>query len=200
MQRNIVITATDTDVGKTVFSAGLVQILGAHYWKPIQAGEPHDTKEVARLSGASVDRLLQEAVVLQNALCPSVAAQIEGVEIPCNINIPKVDGTLIIEGAGGLMVPINGKTTMLDLFERWRQPTILCARTGLGTINHTLLSIMALQERRIPIMGIAFIGDKETHTIKTIESFSGQKILGRIPIINKLDCANLKSAMKDFKI
>ncbi|MBU1259434.1 MAG: dethiobiotin synthase, partial [Alphaproteobacteria bacterium] len=157
-----VVTGTDTGIGKTVFAAGLAAALGAHYWKPIQAGvEPDgDKEEVARLSGLPASHILPEAYRLNTPASPHLAARIDGVEISLDrLALPQVDGPLVIEGAGGLLVPVNEQLLMADLFAHWGQPVILCARTALGTINHSLLSIEALRARNVPIAGIAFIGE-----------------------------------------
>jgi len=108
---------------------------------------------------------------------------------------------LLIEGAGGLMVPLTRKNLLVNLFRHWKAPAILCARTGLGTINHTLLSLEALWARKMPIHGIVFIGEENEDNMKTIAEFSGEKILGRLPLLDKLDAASLQKAFdENFKI
>jgi len=108
---------------------------------------------------------------------------------------------LIIEGAGGLMVPVTRKNLLINVFKSWNVPVILCARTGLGTLNHTLLSLEALWARKIPIHGIAFIGDINKDNMQTIAEFSGEKILGRLPMLEKLNPQTLQAAFDaHFKI
>lgn len=193
----LVVTGTDTGIGKTVFSAGLAGALGAHYWKPIQAGvEPEGDKEsVALLSGLPADRILPEAYRLATPASPHLAARIDGVEISLDrLALPQVNGPLVVEGAGGLMVPISETLLMIDLFAHWGQPVILCARTELGTINHSLLSIEALRARHIPIAGIAFVGQPHDENERIIPQLAGVPCLGRLPLLDPLDPASLSAA------
>ena len=142
------ITATDTDVGKTVFAAALAGAIGACYWKPIQCGleDGGDIARVKALSGLPDDRLLPEVYRFALAASPHRAAEAEGVEIDvARLAPPSVDAPLVIEGAGGLMVPVTRRMLLIDVLATWRIPVILCARTALGTINHTLLSLEALR-------------------------------------------------------
>ncbi|RWK23277.1 dethiobiotin synthase, partial [Mesorhizobium sp.] len=159
MTKRIVVTGTDTGIGKTVFSAGLAGLLDGFYWKPVQSGlnEETDSEVVARLSGLPDGRVLPEVYRLTMPLSPHRSAEIDGVAIEADdLSFPVLPTPLVIEGAGGLMVPLNRQTRFIDIFEQWRLPVILCARTALGTINHTLLSIEALRARSIPLIGIAF--------------------------------------------
>lgn len=192
-----VVTGTDTGIGKTVFAAGLAAALGAHYWKPIQAGvEPDgDKEEVARLSGLPASHILPEAYRLNTPASPHLAARIDGVEISLDrLALPQVDGPLVIEGAGGLLVPVNEQLLMADLFAHWGQPVILCARTALGTINHSLLSIEALRARNVPIAGIAFIGEPHKENERIIPQLANVRSLGRLPLLDPLNPATLASA------
>src|SRR5215471_20137118 len=161
MSQTLVVTGTDTGIGKTVFSAGLAAFLRAKYWKPVQAGLAGETDSecVARLGGLSGDCILPERYRLETPASPHRAAEIDGVRIDTDtLHVPDTGKCpLVIEGAGGLMVPISGSKLYIDIFARWRLPVLLCARTALGTINHSLLSIEALRNRGIDILGIAFI-------------------------------------------
>jgi dethiobiotin synthetase len=112
-------------------------------------------------------------------------------------NIPLCDGPLIIEGAGGLMVPITRKNLQINLYKKWNLPVILCARTGLGTINHTMLSLEALWAREIPVLGIAFIGESNPDNIRTISEFAKVKVLGRLPRLEILNRMSLKQAFAE---
>lgn len=193
----LVVTGTDTGIGKTVFAAGLAGALGAHYWKPIQAGvDPEGDKEtVAALSGLSPDHILPEAYRLNTPASPHLAARIDGVEIALDrLTLPQVAGPLVVEGAGGVLVPISETLLMADLFAHWGKPVILCARTSLGTINHSLLSIEALKARGVPIAGIAFIGDAHAENERIIPRIAGLPSLGRLPHIDPLDSAALARA------
>lgn len=192
-----VVTGTDTGIGKTVFAAGLAAALGAHYWKPIQAGvDPDGDKEVvARLSGLPASHILPESYRLTTPASPHLAARIDGVEIALDrLALPQVDGPLVIEGAGGVLVPISEELLMADLFAYWGQPVILCARTALGTINHSLLSIEALRARNVPIAGIAFIGQAHAENERIIPQLAAIPSLGRLPLLDPLDPATLAAA------
>lgn len=193
----LVVTGTDTGIGKTVFSAGLAGALGAHYWKPIQAGvDPEGDKEsVAALSGLPASRILPEAYRLATPASPHLAARIDGVEISLDrLALPQVDGPLVVEGAGGLMVPISESLLMIDLFAHWGRPVILCARTGLGTINHSLLSIEALRGRGVQVAGIAFIGDPHAENERIVPLLGDVPVLGRLPLLAPLGPETLARA------
>ncbi|OIQ44359.1 MAG: dethiobiotin synthase [Roseobacter sp. MedPE-SW] len=182
----VVVAGTDTGIGKTVFSAGLVQALGAQYWKPVQSGieEETDSQIVARLSGVTP---LSEGYLLQLPASPHLSAEAEGAVIdPDRLELPPMQDPLVVEGAGGLMVPLNRDMLYLDLFARWRAPVILCARTQLGTINHTLLSLKALHDAGCDVVGVAFIGDAEPEVEETIQQFGKVPHLGRLPMMENL--------------
>jgi len=190
----LIVTGTDTDVGKTVFAAALAGALGASYWKPVQAGlDPRgDTESVAALSGA---RILPEAYRLTTPCSPHRAAAIDGVTIdPARLALPEVDGPLVVEGAGGVLVPLSADLLFADLFARWARPVVLVARTALGTINHSLLSIEALRRRGVPLLGIAFIGDEQADSEATIARLGGVTRLGRLPRLDPLDREALAAA------
>lgn len=193
----LIVTGTDTGIGKTVFAAGLAAALGAHYWKPIQAGvDPHgDKEEVARLSGLPAAQILPEAYRLATPASPHLAARIDGVTIALDrLALPQIDGPLVVEGAGGVLVPISETLSMADLFAHWGQPVILCARTALGTINHSLLSVEALRARGVPIAGIAFIGEAHAENERIIPLLAGVPSLGRLPLLDPLSPATLAQA------
>jgi len=192
----IVVTGTDTDIGKTVFAAGLTAALGARYWKPVQAGlaDGSDAASVVTL-GVPADRVLPEAYRLTTPCSPHLAAEIDGVRIdPDRLALPQVDGPLVIEGAGGVMVPVTRELIFADLFARWAEPVVLVARTGLGTINHSLLSIEVLRSRGVTILGIAFVGDAVEDSEATIAKLGKVRRLGRLPRLDPLNAATLAEA------
>ncbi|RCW87161.1 dethiobiotin synthase [Paracoccus lutimaris] len=196
----IVVTGTDTGIGKTVFAAGLAGALDGFFWKPVQAGieGATDNQTVARLSGLPEGRILKEAWLLRTPASPHLAAALEGVEInPDLINPPALPRPLVIEGAGGVMVPLNRRRTYLDLFARWNLPTVLCARTRLGTINHTLLSLAALRDRGIPVLGVAFIGDPAPDTESIIAELGRVRVLGRMPRLARLNSLTVPAAFHE---
>lgn len=202
--RKFVVTGTDTGLGKTIFAAALTGALKGVYWKPVQAGlkSETDSEVVTRLSGRPV---LQETYRFVLPASPHKAAEAEGVMIdPAKLVLPDPDTPLIVEGAGGLLVPLTDSTLFIDVFARWSAPLILCARTSLGTINHTLLSVEAIRARAIPLLGIAFIGEANQDSQDIIAKFSGANILGRLGPVGPLDKENLARAfaagfdVKDF--
>ncbi len=199
MTQGVIVSGTDTNVGKTVFAAALAEALGANYWKPIQCGleDGGDKERVARLSGLPPERILPEAYRLAMPASPHRAAEAEGIEISlAKLKLPQISGPLVVEGAGGLMVPVNRQTLLIDIFASWRLPVILVARTALGTINHSLLSIEALNGRNIPIVGIAFVGDENTDSERTIVEMGNVRHLGRLPHIPHLTAERLRQAFR----
>lgn len=197
MSPRFVVTATDTDVGKTIFSAALAGALRATYWKPVQSGlaAGTDSETVARLSGLPASSILPERYRLQAPLSPHRAAELDGVSIDLDaLTLPDVPGPLVVEGAGGALVPLTRATLYADIFARWRLPVILCARTSLGTINHSLLSIEALRARGVAIHGVAFIGDPNEDSEATIAALGQVRRLGRLPWLDPLDAASLATA------
>ena len=188
-----VVTGTDTGIGKTVFAAALAHALGAAYWKPIQSGllDGADGETVAALGVACV---LPEAYRLTEPLSPHRAAELDGVTIdPARLVPPDAD-PLVIEGAGGVLVPVTRDLLYADLFARWGLPVVLVARTGLGTINHSLLSVEALRARGVAIHGIAFVGDANADNEATICAMAGVKRLGRLPRLDPLEAGGLGAA------
>jgi dethiobiotin synthetase len=199
MTPRIVVTGTDTGIGKTVFAAGLTTLLDGVYWKPVQSGieDETDSAMVARLAGLSPERVLPEAWRLKEPLSPHRAAELDGVEIDAEaLALPTTELLLVVEGAGGLMVPVNRRTLYIDVFTRWAAPVVLCARTELGTINHTLLSVEALRRRSVPLLGVAFIGDEMTDTQRTIAEMGKVRVLGRLPPLDPLTPDALAKAMR----
>jgi dethiobiotin synthetase len=189
-----VVTGTDTDVGKTVFAAALAGHLGGWYWKPVQAGldDGTDAETVAKLSGLPEGRILPEAYRLATPCSPHRAAEIDGIEIdPDRLALP-AERPLVIEGAGGALVPLRVDLLFADQFVRWGLPVIVVARTALGTINHSLLTIEALCARGVAIHGVAFIGEPQEDGEATICRIGKVKRLGRLPWLDPLDAETLR--------
>lgn len=200
MITRFVVSGTDTVIGKTIFSAALTGALEGYYWKPVQAGleGETDSETVLRIGGVQRDRVLPEVYRLATPASPHFSARLDGVVIdPATLVPPVTDHPLIIEGAGGLLVPLADDLVFADIFARWRIPVILCARTSLGTINHTLLSLEALRHRAIPIFGIAFIGDENRETQRIIGELGRVPILGRLPLLPELSAETLGRAFRD---
>ena len=197
-----VVTGTDTGIGKTVFAAALTGAIGARSWKPVQAGLDEDgisdSARVARLAGVAPERVLPEAYRLATPCSPHRAAEIDGVAIdPARLVVPAVEGPLVIEGAGGVLVPLTRTMTYADMFARWGLPVVLVARTALGTINHTLLSLEALRHRGVPVHGVAFVGKPNEDTEVTIAAMGDARRLGRLPHLEPLTPETLARAFRD---
>jgi dethiobiotin synthetase len=188
------VTGSDTDVGKTVVSAWLVARLGACYWKPVQAGTCSETDSafVRRLSGASPDRILPEAYLLPEPMAPHEAARRAGVAIDmAKLVPPPCDKPLVVEGAGGLMVPLDDKSFMVDLARELDLPLILVVRSTLGTINHTLLSVEAIRRRGLPLAGVVMNGPETPHNRAAIERYGKVGVIAEIPRLEPLTTATL---------
>lgn len=195
----IVVTGTDTGVGKTVFAAALAGALGARYWKPVQAGpeeeDGSDARRVARLAGIAPARVHREAYVLATPCSPHRAAEIDGVTIdPARLALPAGEGPLVVEGAGGALVPLTRNWLYADQFATWGQPVVIVARTSLGTINHSLLTIEALRARAVPVLGVAFVGEAVEDSEATICAIGGVRRLGRLPLLDQVTPAALAAA------
>jgi dethiobiotin synthetase len=196
----LVVTGTDTGIGKTVVAAMLTLALDAVYWKPVQSGaaDGTDAATVAAITGLGPERFILERYLLTQPLSPHNAAELDGVEIDLHSLV--LPGStpggrpLIVEGAGGLMVPLTRRTLYIDIFQRWGAPMVLCARTALGTINHALLSVEALRARDIPILGVVFVGHEMPDNERTICEFAAVRRLGRLPLLPRLTPVTLVEA------
>lgn len=193
--RGVFVTGTDTGVGKTLVSAILARAWHADYWKPLQTGvadEPGDTPSVTRLADMAPARVHAPAVVLQAPLSPWAAAPLEGVRIDTDaLTCPVTTAPLIVEGAGGLLVPIDDDLMMIDLIARLGLPVILVARSGLGTINHTLLSLRALKAAGIAIAGVVMNGPPSAGNRLAIERFGKVPLIADVPALDAVDPASV---------
>ncbi len=197
MTRSLVVVGTDTGIGKTVVAAGLVGALQASYWKPVQAGldGETDTETVLRLAGIARDRAHAEAYRLITPASPHRAAALDGIEIDtARLLPPHTPRPLVIETAGGLLVPLTPHVLQSDVVARWRLPVVLVAATRLGTINHTLLTLEALRVRSIAVIGIIFTGAENADTERTICAFGSTRSLGCLPLLDPLDSGTLQGA------
>ena len=176
------ITGISTDVGKTIASAIIVEALQADYWKPIQAGdlEHSDTHKVQSLVSNTQSHFHSNSYALQTPASPHLAAAIDGITITMNqIQEPKTNNHLVVEGAGGILVPLNDTQSVVDLIQP-DYKVIVVSRHYLGSINHTLLTIEALQNRKIQVAGIIFSGDENTSSESLILSRTAVPFIGRI--------------------
>jgi dethiobiotin synthetase/malonyl-CoA O-methyltransferase len=179
--RGVFVTGTDTGVGKTLVSAWLVHHWNADYWKPVQTGaaEDDDSATIARLAPKA--RIHPPAYVFQAPLSPHEAARREHARIDLSALVaPVTDNVIVVEGAGGVMVPLNELALTVDFMERLRFQAVVVARTGLGTINHTLLTLDQLRRRRIPVLGVVMNGQKNPANRQAIEQFGGVPVLAEI--------------------
>ena len=201
--KRIVICGTDTDVGKTIVSSFFVQGLKGVYWKPIQSGtdEGTDTKTVCELLDLEPNRFLPERYKFKAPVSPHWAAEKESQIIEPNyLNLPDLAKLIIVETAGGLMVPLNRNWLQIDQLRVWEAPVILVARTGLGTLNHTLLSLEALKNRNINVLGIVLNGPPHNDNPRTIEQFGSTKILAKLPIFKEVNAKELSKEWSQQKL
>jgi dethiobiotin synthase len=192
------ITGTDTDVGKTVLSALLCAALDGCYWKPIQTGarEGTDRRQVLAWSEINPDRAFPEAYVFDDPVSPHLAARRVGKRIDLErIAPPPVNRghPLIVEGAGGVLVPINEDETMADLMRHLGLPVILAARTTLGTINHTLLSLEQLRCSQLAVHGVVMLGEPNQDNQDAIEHYGRVPVLGVVPRLSEINAQTLRS-------
>ncbi|MBW4889528.1 dethiobiotin synthase [Mucilaginibacter sp. HMF5004] len=201
-KRPIFVTGIGTGIGKTIVSAILVEKLQADYWKPVQAGdlEQSDTISVKNLVSNSFSYFHPEAYRLTQPYSPHKAADLDGIDINLDkIIMPKTSNQLIIEGAGGLMVPLNSNFLMIDLIERLSADVVLVSRNYLGSINHTLLSVEALQNKRIKIKALVFNGPTDEYSEDVIIKRSKADTILHIPdldLINKENILNIANGIK----
>ncbi len=193
-QTGLIVCGTDTNVGKTVVSALIVQGLNAIYWKPIQSGleEGGDTGRVCALLKLARNRWLPEAYKFRSPVSPHWAAEKENAHVEqSRLRLPLVEGPLIVETAGGLMVPLNRKLLQIDQIKQWSLPVVIVARTELGTLNHTLLSIEALRHRQIPILGLLLNGPDHSDNPKTLKQIGNIPLIGHLPRLERLSADTL---------
>jgi dethiobiotin synthetase len=197
------VTGTDTDVGKTLVSAWLLTQLDASYWKPVQAGmEPEtDAALVQRLAELPAARILPEAYLLPEPVAPHEAARKAGITIDmAKLEAPQHDGLIVVEGAGGLMVPLTDDAYMIDLAAELDLPILLVCRSTLGTINHTLLSIEAIRRRGLPLAGVVITGPETPHNRAAIERYGQIEVIAEIPWLETINRAVLGQIQPEFDL
>lgn len=207
----VFVTGTDTGVGKTVVSSLLVAALRhsgqVGYWKPVQTGieQDDDTAEVRRLARCTAEEIVDAGIRLPRPLSPHLSAELAGREIAIRDvtgiadRLPK-SRFWVVEGAGGLLVPLNDREMMVDLIARLGLPALIAARSGLGTINHTLLTLAELRTRSISIAGVVMAGEPNAENRKAIERYGGTAVLCQIPVLEPLDpgaIENLACGLED---
>ncbi|WP_027359056.1 dethiobiotin synthase [Desulforegula conservatrix] len=191
LPEKIFITGTDTGIGKTFVSAVITAGRNGYYWKPIQSGleDMTDTEWVRSVTGLPDTHFLKEAYRLNSPLSPHISAELDGISIdPDLINLPNNKELLVIEGAGGVMVPLNADFVMLDLMRKFCLPVLVVARSGLGTINHTLLTLDTLKRSGLEIIGVVMNGPVNPENRESIERLGQVRVVAEIepvPVINK---------------
>ncbi len=203
MAEKYFITGIGTGIGKTLVSAILTEKLQADYWKPIQSGdlEQSDSLKINKLICNSKTKIHPERYRLNHPLSPHLSAKMDGVEIELKqINLPETENSLIIEGAGGLMVPLNDQELILDLIKKLNIEIILVSQNYLGSINHTLLTINTLKQHNITIKGIIFNGEVNLESQGYILKYTGINHLGNIPIFKEVSKAAIIEAGKNISL
>jgi len=197
------VTGTDTNVGKTVIAAWLVARLGARYWKPVQAGNHPETDAeiVRRLAGVEADRIVPEVYLLDEPIAPHEAARRAGTAIEMHkLDLPPGDGPIVVEGAGGLMVPLTERAFVIDLARELELPIVLVARSTLGTINHTLLSIEAIRRRGLPLAGVVVNGPETPHNRAAIERYGQVEIIAEVPWLDQVTPETLRAIQPELDL
>ena len=195
------VTGTDTGVGKTVLSALLVAALDGIYWKPVQTGtiDGTDRDSVRLWAECPAERLLPERYRFDLPVSPHLAGRKAGIQIALDdfgLPAPVANHPHIVEGAGGVMVPLNQKDLMLDLMRHFGLPVVVAARTTLGTINHTLLTLAALRGARLTVRGVVLIGKKNVENRSAIETYGEVRVIGHIPVLERIHRAALVEAFE----
>ncbi|PKU23800.1 dethiobiotin synthase [Telmatospirillum siberiense] len=186
--RGVFVTGTDTGIGKTMVAAWLVRSWRADYWKPVQSGiaEGLDADVVRRVAPETA--IHPSAFMLNEPLSPDQAARLDGVAISLDdFHLPETSNSLVVEGAGGAMVPLNDRHMMIDLMARLGLPVVLVARSGLGTINHTLLTLEAMRHRGLAVAGVIMSGPPNDANRQAIEHFSGIGVVAQLPLLSGAD-------------
>lgn len=200
--RKIFIAGIGTDVGKTVVSSVFTEAFKADYWKPVQTGSffSTDTAQVQKWVSNTESKFHPEAFLLKQYMSPHAAAALEDIEINLDsLKLPETNNTLIIEGAGGLMVPLNRKEFMVDIIKKFDAEVVLVIQNYLGSINHSLLSIEALKSRGVKMLGVVINGPTNEHSEQIILEYSGLKLLGRIHKEKELNSEVISQYAKAFE-
>ncbi len=211
MIRGLFVTGTDTGIGKTVTCAALLSRFAAdprvRYWKPIQTGsnDEEDTATVRRLSGCGAVRVLDDGVRLAHPVSPHLAARLSGVTVGIAqlteiAAVQPAADRLIVEGAGGVLVPLNGEDLMVDLMVHLGLPVVVVARSTLGTINHTLLTLEALRGRSLDVAGVIMVGARHPENREAIERYGRVVVVAELPVLEPLTPAALQQAAREMQI
>lgn len=202
-QKKWFVTGIGTNVGKTIVSAILTEALQADYWKPIQSGDLHDSDshKIQQFITNSKTKIHEESYKLQTPASPHLSAALDNIELDINaIQLPPTDNHLIVEGAGGVLVPLSERHLLIDLIAKLELEVVLVSQHYLGSINHTLLSVEALQRRNIPIAGIIFNGERTTSSEQIILHYTNVPCLGYIPRSNDINRDWVAQQAQNFRL
>jgi dethiobiotin synthase len=202
--RGIIVAGIGTDVGKTVASAVLCEVLGADYWKPVASGieaGATDSDVVASLIVDGARRVHSPGCAFKKPLSPHIAAALEGRSVSVDsLTLPDCEQPIVVELAGGVLVPLNDEHTNMELVSRFALPVVVVSRHYLGSINHTLLTLEALRARGAAVMGVVFNGEELPDTERIIERLGQVRVLGRIPTISELSPQAIREAAKGVRL
>jgi dethiobiotin synthetase len=194
-ERSVIVAGIGTEVGKTVVSAILCEVLGANYWKPIASGAddgPAESASVSRLLHDGANRVFGERYLLRKSLSPHAAAALDGVEVSLQeFTLPVCERPLVVELAGGILVPLNDTATNIDLIRHLKLPVVVVSRHYLGSINHTLLTLQVLRYHDIPVRGVIFNGEELPDTERIISTLSDARVIGRVPTLAEVTAENI---------
>jgi dethiobiotin synthetase len=196
---DLFVTGTDTGVGKTLLSALLVAALGRDYWKPIQTGadEGTDRETVLRLAEIDASCAWPESYIFAPPVSPHLAAEWQRTSIELDkIRRPPSAKALIVEGAGGILVPINGRESMMDLARHSGAPIVIASRTALGTINHSLLTIAAIRSANLELRGVVMSGKENADNRRAIERYGNVPVIGWIPWLDRIEAKSLQAVFQ----
>ncbi len=199
MSSDLFITGTDTGVGKTLLSSLLLANLNYKYWKPIQTGacEGTDRETVMRWAEIPAEDTFGETYIFDPPVSPHLAARQQGITIHLEkIRRPTTTDSIVVEGAGGVLVPINDGASMLDLMRQLAAPVVVAARTALGTINHTLLTLLAIRQAKLPLRGVVMIGKENVDNRLAIERYGNVPVIGSIPWLETINRQTLGAAFE----
>jgi len=199
MSSDLFITGTDTGVGKTLLSSILVAALNRKYWKPVQTGacEGTDRETVIKWTEIPVEDAYPESYIFDPPVSPHLAAKEQQTTIDLQrIRRPASADPIVIEGAGGVFVPVNDGAFMLDVMRHLAAPVVVAARTALGTINHTLLTVFAIRRTSLALRGVVMIGKENIENRRAVERYGEVPVIGSVPWLDMIDRKTLRSVFE----
>lgn len=199
--KGIFVTGTDTNVGKTLVSGLITKAINGTYFKPIQSGneEGCDKKFVKETFALDASQVLPSIYEFKAPFSPNQASELEGITIDkSKLTLPENHKALVVEGAGGIMVPLTQDLLLIEVIKKFNLPAVVVARSALGTINHTLMTLQILKQYQIPLLGLVINGDLRPKNVRDIVQFSGAKVLMELPWFDKIDLKTLAPYINQF--